>query len=157
MRRMLPAGVLMAVAFVLGGCGSSGPVPQDAVQSYLSDLAEGNYPAACGMLAGGTRAALVASFGGRDGCQEIYRHCLPSDPAALKRDQTQLLFDAVQAYINGRHARALLTGPAVAHEINRVTLMRKGYRWFLTRPGKALQHCLRGGRNGGRRSRRQRS
>jgi hypothetical protein len=146
LKRTLPAVALVVVTIGLGGCGSSNPVPGDAVQSYLSDLAEGNYTAGCGMLADSARSALIAAKGGRHPCQVIYRHCLPSDPEALKRDQTQLLFDDVQSFISGSHARAVVRGTAVAREVRRVTLIRHGYRWFLVFPGVALQRCRYGSR-----------
>lgn len=146
MKRSSPRAALVALALValalgLSGCGSSGPVPGDAVQSYLGDLADGNYTAACGMLSGSARAALVAAKGGRHRCQAIYRHCLPSDPAALKRDQTQLLFDDVQSFVRGPRARAVVKGTAVAREVKRVTLVRHRYRWLLVFPGVALRDC----------------
>jgi hypothetical protein len=139
--RTLLAIALAAMAIGAGGCGSTNPVPGDAVQSYLSDLAEGNYTAACGMLSDSARSALVTAKHSRHGCPAIYRHCLPSDPAALRRDQTQLLFDSMQSFITGQHARALVGGTAVAREIRRVTLVRHRYRWLLVYPGRALQRC----------------
>jgi hypothetical protein len=128
---------------MLGGCASSAPVPGNAVQSYLNDLAAGNYTAACGMLSGAARSALVATRGrhGQHGCPAIYRHCLPSNAAALKRDQTQLLFDNVQSFVDGSHARAVVKGTAVAREVRRVTLLRHRYRWFVVFPGRALERC----------------
>jgi hypothetical protein len=141
LKRTLPAVALVVLAIGPGGCGNSSPVPADAVQSYLNNLAEGNYTAGCGMLADTARSALVAAKGGRHPCQVIYRHCLRSDPAALKRDQTQLLFDDVQSFISGAHARAVVNGTAVAREVRRVTLIRHRDRWFLVFPGVALQRC----------------
>lgn len=132
---------LVALALGLTGCGSSGPVPGDAVQSYLSDLGEGNYAAACGELAPGARIALIAAKGSHQSCQAIYRHCLPSNPAARRRDQTQLLFDSIQSFIRGSHARAIVKGTAVAREIKRLTLRRHRYRWFIVFPGDALRDC----------------
>ncbi len=152
MKRTLPAVALVVLAIGVGGCGSSSPVPEDAVQTYLSDLADGNYTAACGMLSEGARSALIAAKGGRHPCQVIYRHCLPSDPQALRRDQTQLLFDSVQSFIRGSHARAVVKGTAVAREVRRVTLVRHRYRWLLVFPGDALRACRYDGRRRGRRS-----
>lgn len=145
MKRTVPALVLVALvlgpALALAGCGSSGPVPDDAVQSYLSDLAEGNYTNACGMLSAGARAALVSANGERHGCPAIYHHCLPSDPQTLKRDQTQLLFDTVQSFVHGSHARVLVQGTSVAREIKRVALVRDRSRWLLVSPGEAVSRC----------------
>lgn len=143
MRHARPALVLVALvlAVALSGCGSSAPAPEDAVQTYLSDLAEGNYSAACGMLSGDARSALIATHGGHHQCEAIYRQCLPSDPATLKRDQTQLVFDDIQTFITGAHARSIVHGTAVAREIKRVTLLRHRYRWFLVFPGVALRRC----------------
>lgn len=152
MNRALPAVALVALALALTGCGSSGPVPSDAVQSYLSDLAEGNYANACGMLSVSARAALVSAKGGRHPCPVIYRHCLPSDPQTLKRDQTQLLFDTVQSFVHGRHARVVVQGTSVAREVKRVVLVRDRYRWLLVFPGEAISRCHYGRVRGRRRS-----
>ena len=141
MKRILVAAVLICAMTGLAGCGDTNPVPSDAVQTYLSDLATGNYTAACGMMTSDAQSALVSAKGGRHGCPYIFRHCLPSDPAALKRDQTQLLFGGTQPYTKGVHARVIIHGTDVARELREVTLERHGLRWFVIDPGRALERC----------------
>ena len=138
MKAMLVA-VLICLATGLAGCGSTNPVPDDAVQTYLSDLATGNYTAACGMMTPDAQSTLVTAKGGHHSCPYIFRHCLPSDPAALKRDQTQLLFGDTQPYSNGVHARVVIHGTDVARELRQVTLQRHRLRWFVIDPGRALE------------------
>ena len=129
----------------LAGCGSgSGPPgPYSAVSNYLSQIAEGNYSNACGMLDPGVRAALIKRMGSRTTCSKLFVQCLPSKATNISRDQSQLLYATIQVATHHHKANATVAGTAVARAIKRVTLAKERRTWKLTSYGDALRKCPR--------------
>lgn len=140
----------LAVAICLGGCGESQTPPAVlAAQTYLNDLAEGNYPGACALLDGRARtalngrarAALPRRAGRRVSCPRAFTRCLPDNAQVPKRDQSQLLFANVQVSIHGESAAAAVGGTPVARAVRHVTLAKQGRHWKLTSYGQGLTRC----------------
>ena len=136
---------LLAVMAALAGCGSgSGPPgPYKVVSKYLSQIAEGNYSNACGMLDTGVRDALIKRMGSRTTCSKLFVQCLPSKATNISRDQSQLLYATIQVATHHHKADATVAGTAVARAIRRVTLAKERRTWKLTSYGYALRRCPR--------------
>ena len=136
---------LLAVLGGLAGCGStsSPPGPYNVVSNYLSQIAEGNYSSACGLLDSGTRDALIRRMRSETSCSELFVRCLPSNATHIGRDQAQLLYATIQVATRHHEAQATVTGTAVARAIKRVTLAKERGTWKLTSYGHALQRCPR--------------
>lgn len=128
---------------MVAGCGGqSAPGPSDIVQSYQSDLAEGNYGGACGYLVPAARSALARRLGPRATCAQAMARCLPNRALIPKQDQSQLLFANVLASVRGSHASARLSGNPVANAIREVSLVdKRGKGWTLTSYGHAFTAC----------------
>lgn len=124
----------------------------------MAAVAEGNYASACSMLTLSARSRLITSVARRRTCQVAFRRCIPVNPLALKRDQSQLLFADVLTAIHGHHSSVRVSGTEVARELRRLTLVRVHGNWQITGPGRALSRCRpgRGRRTHSRRPRKQR-
>ena len=136
---------LLAAMAALAGCGSgSGPPgPYNVVSNYLSQIAEGNYSNACGMLQAGVRDALIKRMGSRTTCSKLFVQCLPSKATHISSDQSQLLYATIQVATRHHKADATVSGTAVARAIRRVTLAKERRTWKLTSYGDALRRCRR--------------
>ncbi|MGI8713893.1 MAG: hypothetical protein ACR2NR_12105 [Solirubrobacteraceae bacterium] len=136
--------VLLAVAACLVGCGSSSDVvsPIEVAQNYAYAMAEGNFPGACALLDGRTRASLISSTRWRAGCPRLFARCMPKQPKVSKRDQTQLLYATVDLRVHGDRADARLSGTSAASATREVTLVRRRARWLLTSPGQVIKTCV---------------
>jgi hypothetical protein len=136
---------LLAATAALAGCGSgsSPPGPYNTVSNYLSQIAEGNYSNACGLLDTGVRDALIKRMGSRTTCSKLFILCLPSKATNISRDQSQLLYATIQVatHHHNHRADATVTGTAVARAIKRVTLAKERHTWKLTSYGDALRSC----------------
>jgi hypothetical protein len=136
---------LLAAVAALAGCesNSSPPGPYNVVSNYLSQIAEGNYANACGMLDTGVRDALVKKMGSRTSCSKLFVQCLPSKATNISRDQAQLLYATIQVATHHHNHKADVTvaGTAVARAIKRVTLAKERGTWKLTSYGDALRRC----------------
>jgi hypothetical protein len=143
------AAALVVTAWVVG-CGGSGPVPSDPVQSYLSDLAEGNYGGACAQLDRRARDSLLRLYRSRTSCAGVFTRCLPDRAIAPKKDQSQLLYATVQVDRHGSTANAVVSGSPVARAVKEVTLAEQRGTWKLTSYGRGLTGCP--GKHGHRRS-----
>jgi hypothetical protein len=106
----------------------------------MAAVAEGNYTGACSSLAPSARRVLIASRHGRS-CQTVFRRCIPVDPLALKRDQSQLLFADILPVIHGDHSSVQVSGTEVARELRSLTMVRSRGSWRITGPGRALSRC----------------
>jgi hypothetical protein len=147
MRHRALAGAWAALALAAAGCGAAArALPQDAVQSYITALGNGNYAQACAMLQPSARRRLIRLAGARVSCPRAFARCLPDRVTRLRHDQTQLLFADVQATTRGRTAVARVSGTAVATAVREVTLRRRRGRWHLTSYGSGLRRCP-GGRS----------
>ncbi|HEY3943994.1 MAG TPA: hypothetical protein VGL78_02110 [Solirubrobacteraceae bacterium] len=134
---------LLAAMAVLAGCesNSSPPGPYNVVSNYLSQIAEGNYSNACGMLDTGVRDALIKRMGSRTTCSKLFVQCLPSKATNISRDQAQLLYATIQVATHHHKADVTVAGTAVARAIKRVTLAKERGTWKLTSYGDALRRC----------------
>jgi hypothetical protein len=134
---------LLAAIGVLAGCdsGSGPPGPYNIVSNYLSQIAEGNYSNACGLLDTGVRDALLKRMGSRTTCSKLFVQCLPSKATNISRDQSQLLYATIQVATHHHKADATVAGTAVARAIKRVTLAKERRAWKLTSYGDALRRC----------------
>jgi hypothetical protein len=141
---MCCAAVLASVAGV-AGCESNSapPGPYDVVNSYLTQIAEGNYSNACGMLDAGTRDALIRRLGSGISCSRLFVRCLPSQATNLKRDQTQLLYANIVVMTHRNKATVTVSGTAVTRAIREVTVAKERGTWKLTSYGEALAQCPR--------------
>jgi hypothetical protein len=137
------AALLAVVAALAAGCGSgsSPPGPYDVVSNYLTQIAEGNYANACGLLDSGARDALIRKMGSRTTCSKLFVRCLPSQATNISRDQAQLLFATILVETHRRRANVTVAGTAVARAIKRVSLAKERGTWKLTSYGDALQRC----------------
>jgi hypothetical protein len=140
--------VIAGLAVGLVGCESSSPPPgpYDTVSSYLTQIAEGTYGGACGLLDSGARESLIKAMGGRITCARLFVRCLPSDALKINRDQSQLLYATILVSTHRKKANARVSGTAVARAIKHVTLAKERGAWKLTSYGVALQQCPRKGR-----------
>ena len=136
---------LLAVLGGFAGCGSTSPPPgpYNVVSNYLSQIAEGNYSSACGLLDSGARDALVKRMGSKTSCSELFIRCLPSKATRITRDQSQLLYATIEVTTHHHQAQVTVAGTAVARAIKRVTLAKERGTWRLTSYGHALQRCPR--------------
>ncbi|MGN6169569.1 MAG: hypothetical protein ACTHQQ_15575 [Solirubrobacteraceae bacterium] len=149
---------LLAVMAALAGCESnSSPAgPYNVVNNYLTQIAEGNYANACGLLDTGVRDALIRKMGSRTSCSRLFVQCLPSQATNLKRDQSQLLYATIVVDTHRRKSDVTVGGTAVARALKRVTLAKERGTWKLTSYGDALRRCpskerrLRAARRSGR-------
>ena len=142
--RAVRAWVLVAaLAAGVAGCGSTAPQPYDVVYAYLGQIAEGNYASACNQLDPHTREALLTALGGRIGCPQVFRRCLPSYALNLSRDQTQLFYATILVTVHHRRADVIVRGTAVSRALKRVTLRDERGTWRLTSWGAALDRCPR--------------
>lgn len=135
--------VLLVAMAALAGCesNSSPPGPYNVVSNYLSQIAEGNYSNACGLLDTGVRDALIKRMGSRTTCSKLFVHCLPSRATNISLDQSQLLYATIQVETHHHKADATVAGTAVARAIKRVTLAKERHTWKLTSYGDALRRC----------------
>lgn len=139
--------VVAALAASLVGCGGSGtPGQYVAVSNYLSQIAEGSYKGACGLLDSGTRESLIRAMGGRVSCASLFVRCLPSNALKINQDQSQLLYASIAVSTHRKKATATVSGTAVASAISHVTLAKERGTWKLTSYGVALERCPRTGR-----------
>lgn len=137
---------LLAAMAALAGCESNAsppPGPYNVVSKYLSQIAEGNYSNACGMLDTGVRDALIKRMGSRTTCSKLFVRCLPSKATNISRDQAQLLYATIQVATHHHKADVTVAGTAVARAIKRVTLAKERGTWKLTSYGDALRRCPR--------------
>jgi hypothetical protein len=134
---------LLGVVTVLAACGSGSPPPgpYDVVSNYLTQIAEGNYSNACGLLTTAARDALIKKMGVRTTCSKLFVRCLPSRATNISRDQAQLLYATILVATHHRKADVTVGGTAVARAIKRVTLAKERRTWKLTSYGDALQRC----------------
>jgi hypothetical protein len=134
---------LVAVLAGLAGCGSGSPPPgpYDVVNNYLSQIAEGNYANACGLLDTGVRDALIRKMPARTTCSKLFARCLPSNATNISRDQSQLLYATIVVETHRHKADVTVAGTAVARAIKGVTLAKERRTWKLTSYGYALQRC----------------
>lgn len=144
--RWTPGAVLLVSAVLVAGCGnSSAPTPTSVIQSYMTDLGEGNYSGACAQLDHGALASLETGTGRRASCPTVMARCLPNVSTALASDQTQQLYANIGLSITRKHGVALVSGTAVAKTVKKVTLADERGGWTLTSPGAALERCRRRG------------
>jgi hypothetical protein len=134
---------MLAVAVGVAACGSGSPPPgpYDVVSNYLSQVAEGNYGNACGLLDSRTRQALVRRMGSRTPCSHLFRRCLPNQATKISHDQTQLLYANIQVISHRNKADVKVGGTTVARAIREVTAAKEHKTWKLTSYGEALQRC----------------
>jgi hypothetical protein len=134
---------LLAAMAVLAGCesNSSPPGPYNVVSNYLTQIAEGNYSNACGLLDTGVRDSLIKRMGSRTTCSKLFVRCLPSKATNISRDQAQLLYATIQVATHRHKADVSVAGTAVARAIKRVTLAKERGTWKLTSYGDALRRC----------------
>jgi hypothetical protein len=136
----------MVVLACVAGCGVTPPSPAElatnSVQRYMNALAAGYYTKACTALDSRARAALSGPAGSRATCKAVLARCLPYNPNLLKRDQSQLLYATVDVHIARAHARASVSGTAVARALKEVTLAKERGNWVLTSYGAALRGCV---------------
>lgn len=135
--------MLLAVVAAVAGCESNSapPGPYDVVSNYLTQIAEGNYSNACGLLDTGARDALIRKMGSRTSCSHLFVRCLPSNATNIKRDQSQLLFANIQVVSHRKTADVTVGGTAVARAIRQVTVAKERGTWKLTSYGHALTQC----------------
>lgn len=140
---VLRIAALMAAVVALAGCesNSSPPGPYNVVSNYLTQIAEGNYSNACGLLDPGVRDALIKRMGSRTTCSKLFVKCLPSKATNISRDQAQLLYATIQVATRQHRSDATVAGTAVARAIKRVTLAKQRGTWKLTSYGDALRRC----------------
>jgi hypothetical protein len=143
MRRTLVT-VLLAAA-TLSACGQGGPTAVDAVQNYVSALAEGNFGSACAGLDQHAQASLMSFMRSRQSCAALLPRCFPDQSTILKQDQTQLLYGTVQINTHGSRGYALTGGTLVAKEVKEVDLISVKGLWELNSYGK--ERCVRPGRH----------
>jgi hypothetical protein len=141
--KVMRCAALLAVVAGLAGCGSGSapPGPYDVVSNYLTQIAEGNYSKACGLLDTGVRDALIRKMASPTTCSKLFVRCLPSKATKISRDQSQLLYATIQVATHHHKADATVAGTAVARAIKRVTLAKERRTWKLTSYGDALRRC----------------
>jgi hypothetical protein len=139
MRRVLIT--LLVAGVVLAGCGQTGPGPVDAVQSYISSLAEGNFAGACDALDNHARASLASFMRSQRDCAALLARCFPSQSTLLSKDQTQLLYGTVSINLHGSRGTALTGGTQVAKEVKEVNLSSIKGQWVVDSYGK--ERCVR--------------
>ena len=134
---------LLALAACVGACGAANaPWPGDAVESYESALAEGNYASACGLFDSGARGSLESAMGRHASCTNVLSRCVPYRPAIAKQDQSQLLYANVLVHTHGRKAEVSIRGTAVSKEIHEVSLRKEQGQWKLTSYGRKVTACV---------------
>lgn len=135
--------MLLAAVAAVAGCESNSapPGPYDAVSNYLTQIAEGNYSNACGLVDTGARNALMKRMGSRTSCAKLFVRCLPNNATNIKRDQSQLLFANILVSTHRRKAEVTVSGTAVARAVRRVSLTKNRGTWTLTSYGHALETC----------------
>ena len=141
MRRLLI--ILVLVAAAVSGCGQGGPTAVDAVQNYVSALAEGNFASACAGLDEHAQASLMRFMRSQKSCATLLPRCFPSRTTVLSQDQTQLLYGTVQINLHGTRGSALTAGTVVAKEVKEVNLISVKGLWELDSYGK--ERCVRPG------------
>ena len=141
--RVMRCAVLTVAVIGAAGCGNASPPPgpYDVVSNYLSQIAEGNYSNACGLIDSGTRDALIRRMGSRTSCSKLFVRCLPSQATNISRDQAQLLYATIQGVTHRRKAYVTVSGTAVARAIRSVSLAKERGTWKLTSYGESLQRC----------------
>lgn len=139
MRRLLIALLLSSVT--LSACGQTGPTAVDAVQNYVSALAEGNFASACTGLDQHAKASLRTVMRSQQSCAVLLSRCFPNRSTVLKQDQTQLLYGTVQMNLHGARGYALTGGTEVAKEVKKVNLTSVKGEWKLDSYGR--ERCVR--------------
>ncbi len=123
------------------GCGQGGTPPNQAVDNYVSALAEGDYASACAMLPTAAQRSLARIVGPHETCIAAFRRCVPKQPANSSQDQTQLLYANVQTNVTGSTAVANVSGTPVARAVKQVNLIERRGTWSLTSYGVGLKTC----------------
>lgn len=139
MRRLLIIVVLAACA--VSACGQGGPTAVDAVQNYVSAVAEGNFGSACAELDHHAQAALASFMRSPKSCAALLARCFPSQATQIAKDQTQLLYATVQINLHGSKGDALTGGTTVAKAVKEVGVISRKGQWELDSYGK--ERCAR--------------
>jgi hypothetical protein len=125
------------------GCESNSvpPGPYNIVGSYLTQIAEGNYQGACGLLDPRARSSLIKAKHARVSCPTLFSRCLPNRVINARHDQSQLLYATILVTEGRTKAHVDVSGTAVARAIREVRLAKKRGTWELTSYGQDLETC----------------
>ncbi len=153
----LMIGAALAGAGGAAGCESNSapPGPYNVVSSYLSQIAEGSYQGACGLLDAQARLSLIKAKHARISCPTLFSRCLPNRVINARQDQSQLLYATILVTEGRTKAHVDVSGTAVARAIREVRLAKERGTWKLTSYGHDLETCSPS--SAGRRSRTRRA